>query len=239
MAEDSPVVARFRGILEARAAGETGSPGDAFADENVGKSWLADAPGSNGSVVAVFADGEHAIGITEYGGGARQATIFHLDGDGRATEVWSTPADADVRSAVAGNPSPEHPNATRFRAAEEARARNEFTDEDIAKISAFLREDVEWHSPWGQGPTSREEVLQQFLAFKENSGGSLQFVLHEVYADDKHAVSLVSLIADRPDKPDKHLDVREANVFHLDETGQCYEFWGLAEDQAAIDSFWS
>ena len=196
-------------------------------------------PDRTGPFVAVFADGEHAIGITEYGGGARQAAIFHLDGDGRATEVWSTPADADVRSAVAGNPSPEHPNATRFRAAEEARARNEFTDEDIAKISAFLREDVEWHSPWGQGPKSREEVLQQFLAFKANSGGSLQFVLHEVYADDKHAVSLVSLIADRPDKPDKHLDVREANLFHLDETGQCYEFWGLAEDQAAIDSFWS
>jgi hypothetical protein len=239
MAVDSPVVARFRGILEARGTGDTASLGDAFANEDAAAAWQAGAPGSSGSVVAVFADAEHAVGITEYGDGVRQATIFHLDGDGRATEVWSVPPDADVRSALAGSPPAEHPNATRFRAAEEARARNEFTDDDIAKISEFLREDVEWHSPWGQGPTSREQVLQQFLAFKEGTGGSLQFVLHEVYADEKHAVSLVSLIADRPDKPDAHLDVREANVFHLDENGKCYEFWGLAEDQAAIDSFWS
>jgi hypothetical protein len=35
------------------------------------------------------------------------------------------------------------------------------------------------------------------------------------------------------------MDVREANVFHLDSEGRAYEFWGVAEDQSAINAFWS
>jgi hypothetical protein len=67
----------------------------------------------------------------------------------------------------------------------------------------------------------------------------MQLDLNEVFADDTHAVSLVRLQADRPDKPGQHMDVREANVFHLDSEGRAYEFWGVAEDQAAINAFWS
>ncbi len=32
---------------------------------------------------------------------------------------------------------------------------------------------------------------------------------------------------------------KEANVFHLDAEGSAYEFWGVAEDQAAINTFWT
>ena len=39
-------------------------------------------------------------------------------------------------------------------------------------------------------------------------------------------------------KPGKHMDVKEANVFHLDDKGQAFEFWGVAENQAEINSFW-
>ena len=35
------------------------------------------------------------------------------------------------------------------------------------------------------------------------------------------------------------MDVKEANVFHLDEQGRAYEFWGVAENQAEINEFWS
>jgi hypothetical protein len=35
------------------------------------------------------------------------------------------------------------------------------------------------------------------------------------------------------------MDVKEANVFHLDENGQAYEFWGVAENQAEINEFWT
>ena len=118
----------------------------------------------------------------------------------------------------------------------EARARNAFGPDDLALIERFLHPDVHWHSPWGVGPSSREEVVEQFKAFKESTGGTMQLVLNEVFADDTYAVSLVRLLADRADK---HLDEKEANVFHLDGKGRAYEFWGVADDQAAINRFWT
>ena len=97
---------------------------------------------------------------------------------------------------------------------------------------------MKWISPWGKGPESRDEVVAQFGTFNEATGGSMELTLNEVFADDKHAVSLVRLQADRPDKPGRHMDVKEANVFHLDDNGQAFEFWGVAENQAEINSFW-
>jgi NAD(P)-dependent dehydrogenase (short-subunit alcohol dehydrogenase family) len=53
------------------------------------------------------------------------------------------------------------------------------------------------------------------------------------------ASARVRLTADRPDQPDKHMDEKEANVFHLDDKGRAYEFWGVADDQASLNSFWT
>ena len=193
-------------------------------------------------VVDVFADDTHVIGIlTATGGGitVRQANLFHLGADGKASELWSIPTDAAVVQALAtGQPPAEHPNAAVFRAAEEARARNQFGPDDLAVIARFLRDDVHWISPWGQGPSTRDEVVAQFHQFKAATGDTMALTLNEVYADATHALSLVRLTADRPDKPDKHMDVREANVFHLDGNGQAFEFWGVADDQAQINNFW-
>ena len=169
----------------------------------------------------------------------RQATIFHLDGDGKASAVWTMPADSVVAEALAnGGVVADHPNVATFRAAEEARARNTFGPEDMGDIERFLRDDVRWISPWGKGPESREEVVAQFDSFKEATGGSMELTLNDVFADDTHAVSLVRLVAGRPDKPGRQMDVKEANVFHLDADGRAFEFWGVADDQAAINSFW-
>ena len=194
----------------------------------------------------VYADGTHVIAVLEVsapggdgGGPVRQANIFHLNEDGKAAEIWSVPSWGAVALALSsGEPVGEHPNVAVFRAAEEARARNEFGPEDLGHIERFLREDVKWISPWGQGPTSRDEVVAQFGTFNEATGGTMQLDLNEVFADEHHAVSLVRLQADRPDRPDKHMDVKEANVFHLDENGKAYEFWGVADNQAAINDFW-
>ena len=67
---------------------------------------------------------------------------------GRSTELWSLPARPAVLSAFAdGSPVPEHANTARFRAAEEARARNVFSPDDMAAINEYLRDDVHWNSP--------------------------------------------------------------------------------------------
>jgi len=220
----------------------TGSGKDELADR-----WnaLARSAGSpQVEVLDVYADATHVVGLLSVssGGGQEpihQLTIFHLNGDGKATDVWSLPAEGAVTEALSsGSPPEEHPNVAIFRAAEEARARNRFDREDLGHIERFLREDVKWISPWGQGPSNRDEVVAQFGTFNEATGGTMVITLKELFADDTHAVSLVRLAADRPDKPDRHLDVGEANVFHLDADGRAYEFWGVAEDQGAINRFW-
>ncbi len=191
----------------------------------------------------VYTDGTHVVGVLELANGGtaiRQANLFHLDADGKVSAIWGIPSEDAVAKALAnGDSIPEHPNLVRFRTAEEARARNTFGADDLALIEGFLDENVHWNSPWGGGPASRAEVVAQFVMFNQATGGTLQMDLRETFADDTHAVSLVRLQADRPDRPGKHMDVREANVFHLDSEGHAYEFWGVAEDQSEINEFWS
>jgi enoyl-[acyl-carrier-protein] reductase (NADH) len=230
-------------------AGRT-APEDPRGTEELVKHWneLASADGGPRVEVGdVYADGTHVIavlGFTTGDGSAartvRQVNIFHLGGDGKATEAWAVPADGAVAAALAaGGAAPEHPNVAIFRAAEEARARNTFGPEDVAHIERFLREDVHWISPWGKGPATRAEVFGQFTSFNQATGGTMELTLNEIFADDAHAVSLVRLQAGRPDRPSKHMDVKEANVFHLDPDGHAYEFWGVADDQGAINNFWT
>jgi NAD(P)-dependent dehydrogenase (short-subunit alcohol dehydrogenase family) len=192
----------------------------------------------------VYTDGTHVVALLSIaaadGRAVKQANVFHLDDDGKATEIWAIPSnDAVARALADGGAVAEHPNVAIFRAAEEARARNTFGPEDLGHIERFLREDVRWISPWGKGPTSRAEVVGQFHGFNQATGGTMKLDINDVFADDTHAVSLVRLQADRPDRPGKHMDVKEANVFHLDADGQAYEFWGVADDQAAINNFWT
>jgi NAD(P)-dependent dehydrogenase (short-subunit alcohol dehydrogenase family) len=261
-AEGAATAAKFRQALELRGRATLEGADATLLDELVadeavwhgtatGKGELvsrwnalvADGDAPRVEVGDVFADGTHVVGLLELSGGSgrpvRQATIIHLDDGGKASEIWSIPADSAVAAALSSGRSPEeHPNVETFRAAEEARARNTFGPEDLGHIERFLRDDVRWISPWGQGPTSRDEVVAQFGSFNVATGGSMRLTLNDVFADDTHAVSLVRLEADRPDKPDRHMDVKEANVFHLDSDGKAFEFWGVADDQGAINSFW-
>ena len=264
-AEGAALAETFRRVLEVRGRNELAEDdrallADAFAEDvvlhgaaggadamgrdEVASLWNTLAQAGQTEVGDVYADSTHVVGVVEVaakgGKPIRQASIIHLNDEGKAAEVWGLPPDSAIVAASGnGDQIPEHPNVAPFRAAEEARARNVFGPEDIEAIERFLREDVRWISPWGEGPSNRQQVLDQFATFNQATGGTMQLDLNEVFADDTHAVSLVRLQADRPDRPDRHMDVKEANVFHLDEKGQTYEFWGVAEDQAAINSFWS
>jgi NAD(P)-dependent dehydrogenase (short-subunit alcohol dehydrogenase family) len=263
-AEAAATADRFRKALDIRTRATVSDDDGALLDdlvadeavwhgEEVGKAGFIDrwnalardkGTGVTIEIGDVYADGTHVIGVLAFSGGngggpIRQASIFHLNDAGKVTEVWNVPSDREVAGALESGREPEeHPNVATFRAAEEARARNTFGPEDLGDIERFLREDVKWISPWGKGPESRDEVVAQFGTFNEATGGTMQLTLNDVFADDTHAVSLVRLQADRPDKPGKHMDVKEANVFHLDEKGRAYEFWGVADDQGAINSFW-
>jgi SnoaL-like domain len=250
---EHPDVQRFRAALEAGGAPPDdlfaddvvwhGAPsgGDARGRDEVVRAWSnSDGPGL--SVKEVYADGVHTVGWLERGDDGRtiqQAVVFHM-ADGKATEVWSVPTDREITDALgSGGDVPDHRNLPVFRTAEETRGRNTFEPDDIANISAFLREDVVWISPWGPGPSSREECIAQFKQFKAATGDTINMDVFATFADDTHALSFVELTAGRPDKPDRHMDLKEVNLFHLDENGQAFEFWGIQDDPAATDEFWA
>ena len=237
---EHPDVQRFSRALEAP---DDSSLQDLLAD---GAVWHgADSDGGGGSersVSEVYADGVHTVAWLDRSANGRQeqqAVVFHMDGD-KATEAWSIPTDAEIADALDhGHPVPDHRNLPVFRTAEETRGRNTFEPEDLANISAFLREDVKWISAWGPGPSSRDECIAQFQQFKAATGDTIHMDVFATFADDKHAVSFVELKAGRPDKPDRRMDIKEVNLFHLDENGQAYEFWGLQDDPAKTDEFWA
>ena len=234
---EHPDVQRFRNALE-------GSSSDDLLTDDVvwhGGDDGAAAPGV--SVKEVYADGVHTVAWLERSADGRsldQVAVFHLDGDGNVTEAWKMPTDAEIAGALAsGGPAPEHRNRPVFETAEQTRGRNTFEPEDIANIEAFLREDVQWISAWGPGPSSREECIAQFKGFLAATGGTLHMDVFATFADDAHAVSFVRLTADHPQYPDRHMDFKEVNLFHLDENGQAYEFWGVQDDPDEANAFWA
>jgi SnoaL-like domain len=232
---EHPDVERFRQAFE----GDTIQ--DVLAD---GADWHGRGAGGgpDSSVREVYADGTHTVAWLDRSANGRteqQAVVFEMEGD-KAKEVWSIPTDAEVAHALDhGHPVDDHRNLPVFRTAEETRGRNTFEPEDLANISAFLREDVHWISPWGEGPSSRDECIAQFQQFKAATGGTIHMDVYATFADDKHAVSFVELTAKRPDKPERSMDIKEVNLFHLDENGQAYEFWGIQDDTAKTDEFWA
>ena len=234
---EHPDVQRFRNALEG-----TGSD-DLLTDDVVwhGAEDGADAPAA--SVKEVYADGVHTIARVERSADGRsvdQAIVFHLDGGGNVTEAWKLPTDSQVADALAsGGSVPDHRNLPVFRTAEETRGRNTFEPQDTANIEAFLREDVQWISAWGPGPSTRDECIEQFKGFLAATGGTLHMDVFSTFADDAHALSFVRLTADHPQYPDRHMDFKEVNLFHLDPNGQAYEFWGVQDDPEEANSFWA
>ncbi len=92
----------------------------------------------------------------------------------------------------------------------------------------------------GAGPLrgdyrGRDEVFGFFGRLLEETGGTFRLDVHDVLANDEHAVALCTLSASRGGKS---VEVPVANVSHLRD-GKVTEFWdSTADPQASID-FWS
>jgi len=128
----------------------------------------------------------------------------------------------------------DHPNAELVR-----RGYAAFSAGDIATMNELFAEDVAWHWP-GNHPVSgehrgRDAVFAAFMKFAELSGGTLKLEVHDVVANDEHAVALTHVTASRGGK---RLDMLGADVFHI-AGGKVSEGWGFAEDQRLDDEFWS
>ena len=128
-----------------------------------------------------------------------------------------------------------HPNEELVRSGYDA-----FAKGDIELLrDEYFAPDIVWHFP-GRSPLASDyrgvdDVLAFFGRSFELSGGTLQIEVHDVLANDEHAVALIHVRADRDGKT---LDDNSVQVFHIND-GKVTESWIHPGDQYAGDEFWS
>jgi ketosteroid isomerase-like protein len=103
----------------------------------------------------------------------------------------------------------------------------------------YLASDVRYHIP-GRSPLAGDydglaQVLEVLGRFFELSGGTLRLELHDVLANDEHAVALLMVRAEREGR---RLEDNQVNTFHIRD-GKATEVWVQATDLYASDEFWS
>ena len=130
---------------------------------------------------------------------------------------------------------PEHPNVFRTRAAMAAYAQRDFDT-----MATYLADDIVWHvggdHPYSGVRRGKAEVLAYFDEMQGATGGTLNIEPEEILANDQRGAAFLRATAERGGRT---LDVLLAEAFVFDEHGRWKEYWALANDQAAVDAFWS
>jgi hypothetical protein len=129
----------------------------------------------------------------------------------------------------------EHPNAELIRRFYDARASG-----DRETLKAILDEDVAWHDPYppphGGVLRGAEMVLGDiFDRAGQLTNGTTRMWLHDVLANDAHAVALVNWSAAYKGRV---MEGREVAVYHV-RAGRNTEAWFYPEDKSASDEFFS
>ena len=123
-----------------------------------------------------------------------------------------------------------HPNEDLVR-----RGYDAFSSGDMQTLRELWHPDIVWHVP-GRSQISWDHrgvdaVLGYFGQTMELTGGALRVEVHDVVANDEHAVGLHSTHAERAGKT---LDDNTALVFHVRD-GKVTEVWQYQADQYAAD----
>ena len=128
----------------------------------------------------------------------------------------------------------EHPNVGLLSKGYEAFARG-----DMATLTELISEDVVWHAP-GTSQISgdfrgRGAVFAWFGRIAELSGGTFRIEVHDILANDEHAVALTRATASRQGKQLNSLDT---DVYHI-RNGKITEAWSFTEDTRRAEEFWA
>jgi ketosteroid isomerase-like protein len=127
-----------------------------------------------------------------------------------------------------------HPNEELLRQGFEA-----FSKGDMEAVAALFADDVVFHFP-GRGPLAgdhrgRDQVLAVIAKQSELTAGTFRLELHDLLANDEHAVALTVARAERGDST---WEDNAVLVFHI-QNGKVSEFWLHPGDQYAGDEFFS
>jgi ketosteroid isomerase-like protein len=103
---------------------------------------------------------------------------------------------------------------------------------DFAAAFDVLADDVEWHEIGRAEPTRGKEALGK--RYEESFGDyEIDADVHDVMANDEHAVQLMDVTARRGDKT---LDYRTAEIYHMKD-GKITARWAFSDDTARIVEF--
>jgi ketosteroid isomerase-like protein len=110
-----------------------------------------------------------------------------------------------------------------------------FAAGDVARMGGTFDDDVTWHAP-GTNRFSgqfrgRAAVLERLATMRE-AGISSRFDVHDVVANEEHAVALVHLHLEMADG--RRYDQPQVAVAHVRD-GRIVEFWTMNQDQAVLD----
>jgi ketosteroid isomerase-like protein len=128
----------------------------------------------------------------------------------------------------------EHPNVELIRRLVAARLTM-----DAEVLQDILGEDVVWHIPgegqWAGDIRGRDALIALWTGVADE-GSSLSFDVHDVLANDEHAVALANVTMNRREKGP--LPMRSVWIFHCS-GAKVTEGWFFDEDPAATSAFWS
>ena len=129
----------------------------------------------------------------------------------------------------------EHPNVALVRRA--MQAMNEIdvskANEEMAVVDAFMADDIVWHEIGRAEPRRGKDELRATMG--EAGDLTISYDLHDVIANDDHAIALGTATATRGGKT---LVYRTAEIFHIRD-GKAVERWAFSDDTAAIVAFFA
>jgi len=114
-----------------------------------------------------------------------------------------------------------------------------FTRGDMQTLRELFDPDIVWHAP-GRSQLAGDHqgvdtVLGYFGKTMELTGGNFQVEVHDVVANDEHAVDLNTVHAERNSKT---LQDNNSLVFHVRD-GRVTEVWQYWTDQDAADELFA
>jgi uncharacterized protein len=129
----------------------------------------------------------------------------------------------------------EHANVAMIR-----RALEVYNTGDHEAMRGFLAEDILWHVGGDHEMSGDYEgvdaVVDYFQNVRRATGGTLRVEPVEILANERHAAIFMRVTAHRDVR---RMDVLLAEALTLDLSGRWREYWALADDQDAVDDFWS
>jgi ketosteroid isomerase-like protein len=127
----------------------------------------------------------------------------------------------------------EHPNVALVRRAMHAMNEMDMSraDEEMAVVDAFMADDIVWHEIGRAEPRRGKDELRATMS--EFSDATIHYELHDVVANDEHAIALGTATATRNGKT---LEYRTTEIFHMRD-GRATERWAFSDDTAAIVEF--